>query len=260
MWEEPCVSGTEGSGTVFFSGCNLRCVYCQNHKIAIGNVGREISEGELVRTFFELKEKGANNINLVTPSHFAPQIASALRRAKDEGLALPVVYNTSSYENVENLRRFEGLVDIYLPDMKYCDSALAKKYSNAPDYPEVAMNAIREMVRQQPAAVFDGDDTDEFENTHILKGVVVRHLVLPSHVDDSKKVIKLLHEEFGDKIYISIMNQFTPVTDLSEFPEINRKLTEEEYDEVVDYAVDIGVENGFIQEGETASESFIPEF
>ncbi|MBP5306238.1 MAG: radical SAM protein [Lachnospiraceae bacterium] len=260
MWEEPCISGKEGSGTVFFSGCNLKCVYCQNSKIAIGDVGHVISENELIKTFFDLKEKGANNINLVTPSHFVPQIRSALISAKKEGLDLPIVYNTSSYESVEALKSLEGLIDVYLPDMKYVSSDISRRYSNAPDYFEVARAAIAEMVRQQPKAVFDGNDLDTWENTHILKGVIVRHLVLPSHVEESKKVIKYLYETYGDSIYISIMNQFTPVTDLSRFPEINRKVTQEEYDEVVDFAIDLGLENGFIQEGDTASESFIPDF
>lgn len=266
MWEEPCISGAAGSGTVFFSGCSLKCVFCQNHSIALSEAGRLISKERLVEIFFELEEKGANNINLVTPSHFAPVIASCIEQARSEGFRLPFVYNTSSYEKPETIRMFDGLIDVYLPDMKYFDPALSKRYSNAADYFEVAKAAIAEMVRQQPECIFEGDagneldDPDISESLLIKKGVIVRHLVLPSHADDSKRIIRYLCETYGDRIYMSIMNQFTPVTDLSDYPEINRRLTEEEYDDVIDFAVELGVENAFIQEGETAGESFIPEF
>ncbi len=286
MWEEPCISGTAGSGTGFFSGCSLKCVFCQNHDIALSKNGRLITADRLVEIFFELQDKGANNINLVTPSHFAPAIASCISKAKSEGFTLPFVYNTSSYEKPETLRMFDGLIDVYLPDMKYYDPSLSKRYSNAADYFKVAQAAIAEMVRQQPKCVFEGDsglagtvsgelcaakssfgssepfgdDLDISESGLIKKGVIVRHLVLPSHTDDSKRIIKYLFETYGDSIYLSIMNQFTPVTDLSDYPEINRKLTEEEYDNVLDFAVSLGVENAFIQDGETADESFIPAF
>lgn len=254
MWEEPCISGEEGSGTVFFTGCSLKCVYCQNSKIALGDKGYELSIDELAKTFLELKSKGANNINLVTPTHFVPQIVKALDIAKREGLDIPIVYNTGSYDTVETIKLLDGYVDIYLPDMKYASAELARKYSNAKDYPDVAKKAIAEMVRQVGEPVFD-------ENTGLMKkGVIVRHLVLPGFIGDSKEVIKYLYETYGDNIYISIMNQYTPLPHVKAYPEIDRKLTEEEYDEVVDYAIDFGVVNGFIQEGETASESFIPEF
>lgn len=256
FWEEPCISGDAGSGAVFFSGCPLHCVFCQNENIANGTVGKEISVERLAEIFLELQEKGANNINLVTPGHFVPQITKALDLAKQEGLKLPIVYNTSSYETVETIKRLEGYVDIYLPDFKYMSSALSRKYSHAPDYAKVAKEAIAEMVRQTKEAQFvDGD-----EDNLILKGTIVRHLMLPGCMEDSKRIIKYLHETYGNTIYISIMNQFTPLSNLEKYPELNRKINAEEYDALVDYAIDIGIENGFIQEGDTAEESFIPAF
>lgn len=255
-WEEPCISGKEGSGTVFFSGCNLHCVFCQNRSISDGSAGKYITTERLSEIFLELQEKGANNINLVTPGHFAVQIAEALTRAKKQGLHLPVVYNTGSYEYVETLRQMEGLVDIYLPDFKYMDTVLGLRYSHAADYSEVAKAAIAEMVRQTGATVFENDDEDGL----MKRGTVVRHLVLPGYVEDSKAVIRYLYETYGNRIYISIMNQFTPMPGLAGYPEINRRVTAKEYGKVVDYALSIGVECGFIQEGETAEESFIPAF
>ncbi len=255
-WEEPCISGTSGSGAVFFSGCALHCVYCQNQSIANGTVGKKISIERLAEIFLELQEKGANNINLVTPGHFIPQIISALDAAKQQGLKLPVVYNTSSYENVETIRMLDGIVDVYLPDFKYMDSALAKKYSNAPDYPVIAKQAIAEMVRQTGAAVFWGEEEDAL----IKRGTIVRHLLLPGCLKDSKKILRYLHETYKDEIYISIMSQYTPLEHVAGYPELNRKVTDEEYEELVDFAIELGVENGFIQEGETAEESFIPAF
>lgn len=260
-WEEPCISGVGGSGAVFFSGCALHCVFCQNREIANGTVGKEISVERLSEIFLELMEKGANNINLVTAGHFVPQVIKALERAKAQGMNLPVVYNTSSYENVDTIKKLEGFVDIYLPDFKYMSETLSQKYSHAPDYSKVAKAAIEEMVRQTGKPVFkEAENMSEEEEPLIRKGTIVRHLVLPGQVEDSKAVIRYLYETYGDKIYISIMNQFTPMSDLSAYPELARKLTEEEYDEVVDYAIELGVENGYIQEGETAKESFIPAF
>ena len=249
FWEEPCISGKAGSGTVFFSGCPLHCVFCQNKAIAEGTAGKYISVERLSEIFLELQEKGANNINLVTPGHFVPQIAEA-------GLYLPVVYNTGSYEYRDTLRKMEGLVDIYLPDFKYMDTALGLRYSHAADYSEVAKAAVAEMVRQTGTAVFENGDEDGL----MKRGTIVRHLVLPGCAEDSKAVIRYLHETYGDRIYLSIMNQFTPVSGLADYPEINRRVTKQEYEEVVDYALSIGVECGFIQEGETAEESFIPAF
>lgn len=253
MWEEPCISGEEGSGTVFFSGCSLGCVFCQNHEIAIGDTGKTITEERLAEIYLELQEKKANNINLVTAGHFLPQVIRSLELAKNQGLTIPIVYNTGGYEKAESIRMLDGLVDIYLPDLKYVSSEISARYSFAPDYFAVASQAIGEMVRQTGPAVFD-------ERDRMKRGVIVRHLLLPGCMEDSKAVIRYLYEAYGDQIYISIMNQYTPLPHVSCWPELNRKITEEEYDEVVDYAIDLGVENGFIQEGETASESFIPAF
>lgn len=259
MWEEPCISGKEGSGTVFFCGCSLRCIFCQNHAIALGKekngdkIGKEISIQRLKEIFLELQSQGANNINLVTGTHYIPQIAEALRFAKAEGLIIPIVYNTGGYEKVESLRMLEGLVDIYLPDMKYVSGELSKEYSNAPDYFEVASIALEEMVRQVGEPEFD-------DRGYIKKGVIVRHLVLPGSTKDSKAVLEYLWNTYGNKIYISIMNQYTPMEQIKNHPLLSRKVTKREYQKVVDYALSLGWENGFIQEGETAKESFIPGF
>lgn len=254
MWEEPCISGENGSGTVFFTGCPLHCVYCQNGVIANENRGREVTIEELSEIFLKQQESGVHNINLVTPTHFVLQIREALILAKEKGLKIPVVYNTGSYEKVESLNLLEGLVDIYLPDMKYFSSELALRYSKAPDYHKVAMEAIEEMYRQVGEAEFDDEGI-------MKKGVIVRHLLLPGSIEDSKKVIKALFEKFGDSVYISIMNQYTPMEGVGKkYPELANKVSEKDYDALVDYAIDLGVENGFIQEGETALESFIPDF
>lgn len=253
FWEEPCISGEQGSGTVFFSGCNLRCVFCQNYKISRMDAKKEVSVERLSEIFLELQEKGANNINLVTPTHYIPQIIMALDLARENGLILPVVYNTSGYESVETLKMLDGYVQVYLPDFKYMSQELAKSYSRAEDYPEKAKLALDEMVRQAGPAEFS-------EEGIVEKGVIVRHLVLPNHIDDSKEVMKYLYERYGDDIFISIMNQYTPLPQVEHIPDLNRKVTESEYDEVVDYAIELGVENGFIQEGETQTESFIPSF
>ena len=296
MWEEPCISGQNGSGTVFFSGCNLGCIFCQNHNIATGKAGIEISIERLAEIFLELQEKGANNINLVTAGHFVPQVVEALKLAKQQGLYLPIVYNTSSYEKVETLRLLEGYVDIYLPDLKYVDSAISSRYSHAADYFTCASAAIAEMVRQvgEPEFVFEraagkeGSSAEfpadekkkisEQQNNMIFdaaeyqerseagesllmrKGVIVRHLVMPNCVEDSKRVISYLLKTYGGQIFISIMNQYTPLPQCREYPELSRRVTEAEYDAVVDYAIELGIENGFIQEGDVAEESFIPEF
>ncbi|HPP36691.1 MAG TPA: radical SAM protein [Clostridiales bacterium] len=253
MWEEPCISGEEGSGTVFFSGCPLGCIYCQNHNISRGLAGKTITTERLAEIFLELQGKGANNINLVTPSHYVPQITEALDISRRKGLTIPIVYNCSGYEKVETLKLLEGYVDIYLPDLKYISYEPAAKYSNCRDYFPVAAKAIEEMVRQAEEAKFD-------ERGIMQKGVIVRHLALPGYLEDSKRIIKYLYETYGNRIYISIMNQYTPIIMSDVYPELNRRITEEEYKELVDYAVELGVENGFIQEGETALESFIPEF
>ena len=252
MWEEPCISGTNGSGTVFFTGCNLKCVFCQNHSIAIGQKGKAVTPSRLADLFLMLQDKGAHNINLVTPSHYIPGIAQALTLAKEKNMTLPIVYNTSGYDSVQSLTMLDGLVDIYLPDFKYVSGTLSQRYSHAPDYFEVASKSLAEMYRQVSDPVFEDD--------LIQKGIIVRHLVLPGCTADSKEVIRYLYETYGDRIFISIMNQYTPVPHVASYPELNRKITDAEYDEVVDYAIDLGVEQGFIQEGDTASESFIPDF
>lgn len=252
-WEEPCISGEKGSGAVFFSGCSLHCVFCQNREISDGKAGKIISKERLRDIFLELKAKGANNINLVTPGQYIPDIVWAVSDARRYGMELPIVYNTSGYENADELKQLEGIVDVYLPDFKYMDSALSAKYSRAKDYPSVAKQAISEMVRQQPGVVID-DATGL-----IQKGVIVRQLLLPGHVNDAKAILKYLHDTYQDSIYISMMSQFTPIA-LKDYPEINRTVTRREYERLIDYAIKIGITNAFIQEGNVAKDSFIPAF
>ena len=259
MWEEPCLSGRSGSGAVFFSGCALGCIFCQNREIASGKAGLVISEARLAEIFLELQEKGANNINLVTAGHYVPQVVRALACAKSQGLRIPIVYNSSGYEKAETLRQLEGLIEIYRPDLKYLTPELAAAYSHAPDYPQYAMEAIAEMVRQQPQAEFMPEDRTE-ASPIMRRGVIVRHLLLPGHVREAKKVVGYLHETYGDQIYISMMNQYTPMSEKFADPNLNRRVTKREYERLLDYAAEIGVENGFYQEGATADESFIPEF
>ena len=352
MWEEPCISGDTGSGTVFFYGCPLRCIYCQNYRIAhissekeLGRLlsseheikgeiitGRAVTVEELAAVFLEMQKMKAKNINLVTPTHYTPEIIEAVLVAKERGLHLPIVYNCSGYERVETLSSLEGIVDIYLTDFKYMDASLAKRFSNAEDYPEVAKLALEEMVRQmrnsRKGAVevenpvldemvlqmrssrkgaaevenpvldemvlqmrnhknSDKDVTNQTPDTMILqrincensaeevkkedlnifdeqgimqKGIIVRHLLLPNHVKNAKAVVEYVYETYGDQVYISLMNQYTPLPQVENIPELNRRVTKREYESLIDYAVSLGVVNGFIQEGETAKESFIPEF
>ncbi len=252
-WEEPCISGKKGSGAVFFSGCSLHCVFCQNREISDGKAGKVISKERLSDIFIELADKGANNINLVTPGQYIPDIVWAVNDAKSRGMKLPIIYNTSGYENVTELKLLEGIVDVYLPDFKYMDSTLSAKYSRAKDYPSVAKQALSEMVRQQPDVVID-DATGL-----IQKGVIVRQLLLPGHVNDAKAVLKYLYDTYHDHVYISMMSQFTPIA-LKDYPEINRTVTRREYERLVDYALEIGITNAFIQEGDVAKDSFIPAF
>ena len=253
MWEEPCISGKKGSGAVFFSGCGLRCCYCQNRDIAIGDSGKEITVKRLGEIFLELEEKGAANLNLVTGVHYVPQIIQALEHARKYGLKLPVVYNSSGYENVETLQMLDGYVDIYLPDMKYAQEKLAADFSHAPDYPDVSRRAVKEMVRQTKVCEFG-------EDGYIRKGTIVRHLILPGHTKNSIEVLEYLHKTYGNRIFISVMNQFTPVWKQEKYPELNRRVTRREYEKVLDKALELGIENGYFQEGETAKESFIPAF
>lgn len=252
-WEEPCISGKKGSGAVFFSGCSLHCVFCQNREISDGKEGKVISKERLSDIFMELADKGANNINLVTPGQYIPDIVWAVNDAKSRGMKLPIIYNTSGYENVTELKLLEGIVDVYLPDFKYMDSTLSARYSRAKDYPSVAKQALSEMVRQQLDVVID-DATGL-----IQKGVIVRQLLLPGHVNDAKAVLKYLYDTYHDHVYISMMSQFTPIA-LKDYPEINRTVTRREYERLVDYALEIGITNAFIQEGDVAKDSFIPAF
>lgn len=250
MWEEPVISGRDGSGTIFFSHCNLGCIFCQNYKIRNG-YGKEITIKRFSEICLELQSRGANNINLVTPTHYVPLIRKGLIQAKNRGLIIPIVYNTSSYENESTIDSMKGLVDIYLADLKYYDDNYAKKYSNCNNYFEVSTKAIKRMVEQVGSPII--------HNGLMKRGVIVRVLLLPGLLEDTKKIIKYLYDEYHDDIYISIMNQYTPV-DKYVYEELNNKVAESVYDELVNFAYDIGVRNAFIQEGETQNDSFIPNF
>ena len=250
-WEEPPISGTRGSGTIFFSGCSLSCIFCQNREISRGRIGKTVTIERLSDIMVKLQSEGAHNINLVTPTHYIPSIAEAIRIAKIKGLSVPIVYNTGSFDTVESLKLLDGLVDIYLPDYKYYSSKTAMSYSNAPAYPEVAKSAIAEMVRQVGEPCFGEDEI-------MTQGVIVRLLLLPGHVAEAKLSLKYLLDTYGDRIYISLMNQYTPITDMK--PPLNRRVTKEEYESLLDYAIKINLTNGFIQEYGTAKESFIPPF
>ena len=258
FWEEPCISGTKGSGAIFFTGCQLRCIYCQNQPIAHGAVGREITDSRLVDIFYELEAQGANNINLVTPDHFIPQITKSIRQAKQRGFSLPFVYNTSSFVTVEALRELEGLIDIYLPDLKYLDEAHAREYSGAPDYPRVAKAALQEMFRQVGAVRFAQMPGEK--EPMLQGGMVVRHLLLPGALEDAKRIVAYLYDTYGDDIYISLMSQYTPGKSVEQHPVLHRRVRRKDYDALVDEAIRLGVENAFIQEGSAADESFIPAF
>lgn len=255
MWEEPCISGTVGSGTVFFAGCPLHCCYCQNYDLSHGKEGKQISVERFSEILLELQDKKAANINLVTPTHYTPEIIQGVKGAREHGLSIPVVYNCGGYEKVETLKMLEGIVDIYLTDFKYMDRDMAARYSKASDYPEAAKTALREMVRQTGGEInFNGRGM-------MTKGVIVRHLLLPGHLKNAKAVVKYLYEVYRNQVYMSLMNQYTPLPQVCEaFPELSRKVTKREYERLIDYALCLGVENAFIQEGETAEESFIPAF
>lgn len=250
LWEEPILSCGNGSGTIFFSYCNLGCIYCQNYEISHNCVGEEISVKRFSDICLELENMGANNINLVTPTHYIPLIRDGLILARKMGLKIPIVYNSSGYESVSSLKLLDDLIDIYLPDFKYYDDNLGR-YSLVNNYFEVVKAAIKEMYRQVGKPVYDGE--------LLKKGLIVRHLVLPSYTSDSKKIISYLYSEYGDNIIFSIMNQYTPVKKLK-YDELNRVVSDDEYDDVIDYAYDIGVRNCFVQDGDSQSESFIPRF
>lgn len=249
FWEEPCISGKNGSGAVFFSGCNLGCLFCQNYEISHENKGMTVSDDGLIKIFENLIEQGANNINLVNPTHYAVQLATLLKKYKP---SVPVVYNSSGYESTETLKMLDGLVDIYLPDFKYIRNDKALKYSRAEDYPEVAMRALEEMYLQKGKTEFD-------ENGIMKKGMIIRHLILPSNTNSSLKILDFINEKFPNA-YVSLMAQYTPCNDLSAVPELDRKITEREYNKVVDYALNLGMDKIFIQSGESADEKFIPDF
>ncbi len=252
FWEEPCISGEEGSGTVFFCGCNLRCVYCQNIKISRGDFGKYVTEDELCDIFFSLKNQGANNINLVTPTHFTQNIIKTIDKAKEKGIGIPILYNSSGYEKTESLKKLKNKIDIYLPDFKYWDNEYAKRYSNCTDYREYAKKAVEEMLKQVGKPEFD-------KRGIMTKGVIVRHLVLPYLEEDSKKILKYLYKEYKDDIFISIMNQYTPPKDI-DIEELKYPVRDYQYREIVDFAANLGIKNAFIQSGDAIGESFIPEF
>lgn len=252
MWEEPCISGTKGSGTIFFSYCNLKCIFCQNYDISTLHKGKHVTIEEFANICCKLQTLGANNINLVTPTMFVPLIIKGLKLAKQNGLKIPIVYNTSSYETVETIKSLEGVIDVYLPDWKYYSDELAIKYSNAPNYFQYASRAIAEMYRQVGTPKFD-------KNGLIQNGMIVRHLVLPTHQEDSKKIIKYLYQKYKNNIYLSIMNQYTPLRSLK-YKELNKTVKEKNYNDIIDYACNLGIENAFVQEGETQKKIFIPDF
>ena len=253
FWEEPCISGEKGSGTVFFSNCNLKCAFCQNYKISSEGFGTEITIDRLSEIFLELQDKGANNINLVTPTHFVPQIIEALKIAKSKGLNLPIIYNTNSIDSLDTIKALNGYIDVYLPDFKYFEDKYSLKYSKIKGYSKNVIEILEEMLRQVGEPKFNKDGI-------ILKGVIVRHLLLPGLLFDSKKIIDTVYRKFGDSIYISLMNQYTPMHNAKMYPEINKSINEKTYDSLINYALSIGVKNGFIQESGTNSEEFVPDF
>ncbi len=251
MWEEPIISGTRGSGTVFFSGCSLGCIFCQNHTISRGNVGKEISVQRLVEIMWELKEKGAHNINFVTPTHYAPTLKEAVVAAKKNGFDLPIIYNTGTYDTAETIKMLDGVIDAFLPDFKYYLGKTGKAYSNAEDYPESAKSAIAQMYKQTGAPVLDDCGL-------IKSGVAVRVLLLPAHLAEAKLAVKYLYSTYGDNIYISLMKQYTPMPNMPS--PLNRRVTKAEYFELVEYAAALGITKAFIQDFGTAEDSFIPIF
>ncbi len=251
MWEEPPISGSYGSGTIFFRGCNLKCIYCQNYSISQNQGGKELSASDLSDIMLTLEGKDAHNINLVTPTHFVPHIIEGVSLAKEKGLSIPIVYNTSGYEKKETIALLKDTVDIFLTDFKYITPETAKKYSFSENYVHYAKNALSEMVKTSPSPIFcDGI---------MKKGVIVRILLLPEHLIETKMIVKYLYDTYGDDIYISLMNQYTPIRTLP-YKNLNRTVTDYEYKSLIDYASHLGIKNAFIQKGETAKESFIPSF
>lgn len=253
MWEEPCISGKKGSGTVFFSNCNLRCVFCQNHEISQQCTGKEISIERLSKIFLEQQQRGCHNINLVNPTHYVPQIIDAIKLSRRNGLTIPIAYNSNGYENIETIRSLKGYIDIYIPDLKYFDDKYAIKYSKAPNYFNIASKAIMEMYNSVGTPIFD--------DKGIMKsGVIIRHLMLPGLLFDSKKVVDYIYKAFGDDVYLSLMNQYIPMYGAESYPEINKPLNPKHYDSLVDHCIDLDYKNAFIQESGTSSEVFVPDF
>ena len=251
-FEEPCISGKKGSGTVFFSNCNLNCIFCQNYEISQQGKGKEITIQELAEIFIKQQEKDVENINLVTPTSYVPQIIEAIKIARKNGLILPIVYNTNGYEKVETLKMLEGYIDIYLPDLKYSDDLLAKRLSKVDNYFEIATNAIKEMYRQVGNVKFDEDGI-------MQKGMIIRHLVLPNHILNSRKVLKWINDNMSD-VYVSVMAQYFPTYKAKKIGDINRKLTKEEYEEIEDYLYRLNLENGYIQELGEHEEEYVPKW
>ena len=252
-FEEPCISGKNGSGTVFFSNCNLNCVYCQNYEISQLGKGKEITIEELAQIFLMQQQKNVENINLVTPTSYVPQIIEAIKIAKENGLNIPIIYNTNSYENIETLKMLEGYIDVYLPDLKYSDNTLGQKYSKIDNYFEIATNAIKEMIRQV-------GDIKINKKGIIEKGVIIRHLVLPNNIENSKNVIKWIKENIPKEVYVSIMAQYFPTYKAKEIQEINRKLTQKEWEEIENYIEEINIENGYIQDLGEHEEEYVPKW
>lgn len=250
-YEEPCISGENGSGAIFFSNCNMKCVFCQNYEISILGKGKEVSINDFADLLISLEKKKAHNINLVTPGHYAHLIKEGIILAKKKGLSIPIIYNTNSYESVDVIKSLNGLIDIYLPDFKYYDDKYAIKYSSAPGYCDNAKLVIDEMVKQVGTPIF--------KNGMMVKGVLVRHLMLPTLTLDTKRIINYLYSTYGDNIYLSIMNQYTPMKKFND-DILNKKVSKKEYEEIIDYAYDIGVRNAYVQDDGTCKKSFIPDF
>lgn len=254
MWEEPCISGTNGSGTIFFSGCNLKCIYCQNYHISQENFGKVITVQRLQDIMLELQQRGAHNINLVNPSHYTEQISHGLSQLKHQGkLTIPTVYNSNGYETVETLKSLQGLIDVYLPDIKYFSEETALKYSKAKDYPEISKEAVLEMYRQVGSPILD-------EYGIIRKGLIIRHLILPGHTKESINVLNWISENLPRSVYVSLMSQYTPFYDAEKYPEINRPITRREYEKVVNHLYKLGLEEGYVQERQSADTQYIPDF
>lgn len=254
LWEEPCISGTKGSGAIFFTGCNLRCLFCQNYKISREACkGEEISEEDLANIFLEKQKEGVHNINLVSPTSYTEYIKNSIIIAKKKGLKIPIVYNSNGYENVETLKTLEGLIDVYLPDFKYADDTIAKEYSGAINYTKNAVLAIKEMYRQVGNAKFNKDGIIE-------KGIIIRHLVLPNNIENTKKVLEIIANEIDKEVYVSLMGQYIPKDNAVKCEKLNRKVTKEEYDEAIEYFFEVGLKNGFTQELSSASDEYIPDF